>query len=361
VGPAPLSSSPAQPQVLPLAATALAPRPDEQASRRPSQRPVAPQIDFGPRERSVHAVPDLVPCPACGANNQPPVRFCVSCGRLISAAAPPGHAKPASRGPTGTVDLSEAKPGPLQEARLVLVSRDGGEGPSFPLRETTDIGRTEGAILLGEDRYVSPRHARITLRGGAYYLRDLGSTNGVFFRIPFATDAPRQAAAGQEPTGENEQELEDQDLFLVGQQVLRFEVVRDAEDGFGLASDNGTFVFGTPASPRFARLTQRTVEGVVRDVYHVRKQETVLGREASDVVFPDDPFLSRRHAVVRVHDAGPRSSVPPKAPRRFTLSDLGSSNGTFLQLHQEIRLRRGDQFRIGQQLFRFELEAPHGA
>ena len=36
--------------------------------------------------------------------------------------------------------------------------------------------------------------------------------------------------------------------------------------------------------------------------------------------------------------------------------DLGSSNGTFLQLREEIRLKNGDHFRIGQQLFRFDLD-----
>jgi len=38
------------------------------------------------------------------------------------------------------------------------------------------------------------------------------------------------------------------------------------------------------------------------------------------------------------------------------LADLGSSNGTFLQLREEVRLRPGDHFRIGQQLFRFDID-----
>jgi pSer/pThr/pTyr-binding forkhead associated (FHA) protein len=222
--------------------------------------------------------------------------------------------------------------------------------------EATDIGRTEGTVLLGEDRYVSPRHARIAFRTGSYFLRDLGSTNGVFFRIPFRSglgSAREEHGAAGNKSSDSEQPLEDQDLFLVGQQVLRFEVVKDAEEGFGVASDNGTLLFGTPATPRFARLAQRTVEGVVRDVFNVRKTETVLGRESGDIVFPDDPFLSRRHAMLRVHGTGVGSNV---APRRFTLSDLGSSNGTFLKVHTEIHLRHGDHFRIGQQLFRFDLD-----
>jgi pSer/pThr/pTyr-binding forkhead associated (FHA) protein len=239
---------------------------------------------------------------------------------------------------------SHGSPAP-NRPRLVLIARDGGEGPSYAVSETTDIGRSEGNIAINDDRYVAPRHARIAFRSGGYYLRDLGSTNGIFLRIPFSADG----AADANP----EQTLGDQELFLVGQQVLRFEVVKHAEEGFGVASDNGTLLFGTPAAPRFARLSQRTVEGVVRDVYHLRKAETVIGRESGDIVFTDDPFLSRRHAVLRVHGA----TGGNKGPRRFTLADLGSSNGTFMQIREEVRLRTGDHFRIGQQLFRFDLDS----
>ncbi len=232
--------------------------------------------------------------------------------------------------------------------RLVLIARDGGEGPTYPIGETTDLGRAEGDIVIADDRYVSPRHARIALQGGSFFLRDLGSTNGIFVRIPFAGHE-------QPPTGEttdSEQLLGDQELFLVGQQVLRFEVVKHAEEGFGVASENGTLLFGTPAAPRYARLSQRTVEGVVRDVFHLRKGETVIGRESGDVVFTDDPFLSRRHAVLRMETG----TTGARASRRFALADLGSSNGTFLQIREAIRLRHGDHFRIGQQLFRFDVD-----
>jgi len=265
--------------------------------------------------------------------------------------------QPPAPGSPGSTLATEQKVVP--SARLVLVSREGKEGTAYALGETTDIGRTEGAVLLAEDRYVSPRHARIAFRAGSYFLRDLGSTNGVFFRIPFRSGiGSRGAASGARNPSDSplaEEELEDQDLFLVGQQVLRFEVVKDAEEGYGGASDNGTLLFGTPATPRYARLAQRTVEGVVRDVFNIRKVETVLGRESGDIVFPDDPFLSRRHAVLRVHGVSAPGAGPSTTPRRFTLSDLGSSNGTFLKVHTEVSLRPGDHFRIGQQLFRFDL------
>jgi pSer/pThr/pTyr-binding forkhead associated (FHA) protein len=224
--------------------------------------------------------------------------------------------------------------------RLVVITKDGGEGTSYPIYEQADLGRSEGDVVVPDDRYLSSRHARITRRTGPggetqLILRDLGSVNGVFLRIG-------NAMGGD---GRVEVTLRDQDLFLVGQQVLKFEAVKDGEDGLGPASQHGTLLFGTPQAPRFARLLQRTVEGVSRDVFHIRKVETVLGRESGDIVFTDDPFLSRRHAVVKFD----------RDNARFLLADLGSSNGTFIQIRGDVGLKSGDQFRIGQQLFRVEL------
>jgi pSer/pThr/pTyr-binding forkhead associated (FHA) protein len=271
----------------------------------------------------------------------------------IAARAPVAPTAPPSPAPTAAPAAAPA-PAPhvaagTTRARVVLIARDGNEGPSYPLGESTDIGRTEGNIVIAEDRYISPRHARVAMRGGAFFVRDLESTNGVFVRIPFPRGGSHDGAGEGLKPADSEQVLADQDLFLVGQQVLRFEVVKHADEGFGVASENGTLLFGTPAAPRYARLSQRTVEGVVRDVFHVKKAETVIGRESGDIVFSDDAFLSRRHAVVRVHGV---TSVG--GPRSFTLADLGSSNGTFLQVREEVRLRHGDHFRIGQQLFRFD-------
>jgi pSer/pThr/pTyr-binding forkhead associated (FHA) protein len=301
-------------------------------------------------------VPEARICTRCHGMVEGAGQFCRFCGASLADAAPMDVRSPP---PAGSVTVRPSTGSPTTSTstvaifapnnprvRLVLIARDGGEGPSYAVGETTDIGRTEGHVVIGDDHYISPRHARISMRDGAYFLRDLGTANGVYLRIPFSVDGLRETAP------DPEQELGDQELFLVGQQVLRFEVVKHAEEGFGVASDNGTLLFGTPTASRYARLSQRTVEGVVRDVFHIRKTETVIGRESGDIVFTDDPFLSRRHAVVRVR-TGPSSS---KSARRFTLADLGSSNGTFLQVRAEVPLRPGDHFRIGQQLFRFEVD-----
>ena len=137
-------------------------------------------------------------------------------------------------------------------------------------------------------------------------------------------------------------------MILLGQQVLRFETLRDPEVPLGPASVRGSMVFGTPEVPRVARLVQYTTEGVGRDVHYLYRDETVLGRENGDIVFTDDPFLSRRHASIQVE----RSS------RRFVLEDVGSSNGTSVRVRGEHTLTHADQFRIGRHLFRFEHPRP---
>jgi pSer/pThr/pTyr-binding forkhead associated (FHA) protein len=221
----------------------------------------------------------------------------------------------------------------LATPRLVTLLKDGSEGRSIPLTEKdADIGSAEGDITFPDDPYISPRHARIGCRAGAYSVRDLDSVNGVYVRL------------------REDVELRDRDMLLVGQQVLRFEVLADGELPLGPAFQRGIMVFGTPEAARFARLAQYTTEGVSRDVHYLFRDETIIGRENGDIVFTDDPFLSRRHAAIRVDHAG----------RRFTLHDLGSSNGTALRIRGEHVLRDGDQFRIGRHLFRFEAGSAGG-
>jgi pSer/pThr/pTyr-binding forkhead associated (FHA) protein len=213
-------------------------------------------------------------------------------------------------------------------ARLVSITEDGSEGKSYPLDETQiDIGRSEGDILLQDDPYVSPRHGRIALEGGRWILRDLQSTNRIYLRIKKAYP------------------LRDGDLLLLGLEVLQFQIVSDAERGLGHATQHGTLLFGSPATPRRARLCQKTVEGVIRDVYHLYKDETVIGRETADIVFSADPFLSRRHAIIR---RNPSTSD-------FSIADLDSSNGSYVAIRGDVPLVSGDFMRIGQHLFRLDL------
>jgi pSer/pThr/pTyr-binding forkhead associated (FHA) protein len=242
-----------------------------------------------------------------------------------------------------------------------VIAKSGADGPSYPFGDVIDVGRTEGHVVVAEDAYLSPRHVRLAFSGGKLLLRDLGSTNGVYLRLAPSRDMNAARRSASDGPGETAVPLEDQDLILVGQQVLRFEVLDEGDTGLGAAAEHGTLLFGSPAAKRYARLSQRTVEGVTRDVYYVRKMETVLGRESGDVVFTEDPFLSRRHAAVRLLGRDRMPFAPTSKPSAadfggFALVDLGSSNGTFLRIRKDVELRSGDHFRVGQQLFRVDTD-----
>lgn len=270
------------------------------------------------------------PCARCGAVNPEMMRFCKECGLRLSVDVP-----------TPNVPVHEPQVAPAvapasatTQAQLVAILKDGSDGQVFPLTgDQSDIGRLEGDIVLADDPYLSPRHARIRRRGESFLLRDLASINGTYIRL------------------KDQSELVDGDFVLVGQHVMRFELLDDAELPIGPATQLGVLVFGTPESPRIARLVQYTTEGIGRDVFHLYRDETVLGRENGDIVFSDDPFMSRRHASISVD----------RSTKRFVLRDLGSSNGTAIRLRAERVLVHGDQFRVGRHLFRFDIRGARGA
>jgi pSer/pThr/pTyr-binding forkhead associated (FHA) protein len=315
-------------------------------------------------------------CPRCGLTNTEAARFCPGCGNALSATPTPfqpptsfqGEWPPAiastlasnTRGELAAAlnggseaasvpDVFELvqRPEPVRPTlhelkapvrghrpaaagpplpHLAVISQDGSTGQTYWIENgSVDIGREEGDIRLATDRFVSPRHARIYMRTGAFFLRDLGSLNGVYLRV-------RESEA-----------LRDADWILLGSEVLRFGLICDAERGLGAAIERGTDVYGSPARPRYACLCERTVEGVNRNVFYISANETVIGREFGDLVFTADSFMSRRHAAIQ---RDPTAGT-------FSLRDLGSSNGTYLAIRGEVELREGDHLRVGQHLFRF--------
>jgi pSer/pThr/pTyr-binding forkhead associated (FHA) protein len=287
-------------------------------------RPKGPVQNVGSEETGEEPKPPVGShiCSGCGAKADRMAIFCPACGALLEAPIPVQI--------PGIHPVSALKPDakPKLRAQIVIILRNGTEGNIYPLEEdNTDIGSREGAIVIEDDPFLSHRHARITRKSDTFVLTDLSEINGIYVRI-------------REPV-----DLVDKDMILIGQQVLRFEVIPEARRSVGPAIQHGVMVFGTPETPRIARLVQYTTDGLERDVYYLNREETVLGREHADVIFPDDPFLSRRHASISMN----------AEPTRFILRDLGSSNGTAVRCRNERVLRHGDQFRIGRHLFRFDL------
>lgn len=264
---------------------------------------------------------------------QPPLGF----------SAPPPTARASSEPPIPAVGPSTADAPAHQGAEpaanstrgsglasyLVVVAPDGAPGRAFPLVDgTMDLGRGDVTIPLANDPFVCPRHARLRVDHGRYTIQDLGSVNGIYLRLT----GPILLQPG--------------DSILVGLQVLCFHPIPSAENGYGDAVSGGTTLLGSPSRPRYARLVETTTEGVPRSVYVLGREETVLGRELGDIVFPSDPFMSRRHAALRRN----------ASDATFTLEDLGSSNGTYLRIRGRADLTRGDHFRIGQHLLRLDVD-----
>jgi pSer/pThr/pTyr-binding forkhead associated (FHA) protein len=209
----------------------------------------------------------------------------------------------------------------------VLVNRDGSDGQRFPLAgEYLVIGRAGADIAFDEDRFLGRQHALLE-RGpdGAVRIAPLEAMNGVFRK----TDAPLELADGT--------------VILVGREVLRFERVDPEEARVHPLVRHGVALFGSPPREPWGRLMQLVPSGGHRDVRHLVTEEIVLGREEGDIVFRDDAFMSRRHAAVTWDG------------KRAQLTDLGSSNGTFVRITGPTPLKPGDHVRMGDQLLRIEL------
>jgi hypothetical protein len=95
-----------------------------------------------------------------------------------------------------------------------------------------------------------------------------------------------------------------------------------------------------PAPPSGPRLVINPDDEAT--VVVLTKDETTLNRsEEADVVLKDG-YVSSHHAVVTKKDDG------------YWIKDVGSTNGTFIQVRSEILLKPGDVLKLGQTLVRFE-------
>jgi pSer/pThr/pTyr-binding forkhead associated (FHA) protein len=297
----------------------------------------APATAGGARNLGVAPTLAVNPTPPAGmakaapavARAQPPT---VNEEALAATVAPP----PAKAAAPAAVTKPAASPAPhkpspeILEAspvgNLVALNRDGSDGESVRIvGDAFDIGRTEGSLKFADDVYLAARHLRLVWQGGRMVLRPLDTVNGVYLRVHGSCD------------------LQPGDQFLVGKEVLRYEALAAEERDPAAMMEHGVRIFGSVPREAWGRLRQLTVAGTTRDVWHLVRPELVLGREEGDVTFPDDEFMSRRHAAVR--------RTGPKA----RLEDLNSSNGTFVRVRGDRELKSGDVIRLGDQLLRLEL------
>ena len=284
---------------------------------RPAQPPAAAaqaperQSNVGPAPSGGGAPPGsaTVLCPQCGHVNGPTNLFCGSCGfRLGGVSARP--AAPVAEAPiasSGTVSLTALR-------------ADGSEAGTYTLPSgNVTVGRDAGGIFAG-DSYLSPRHATFRPAGPAKIMvKDEASLNGVYKKLQ------RDAAVEVRPNC----------IFRIGQEILRFEPVTPQP-----ATPDGVERLGAPLKGYVGRIALVTGRDTTGNAFPVPETGVHLGRERGDVLFPEDGYVSGLHCRLAWENG------------RLMLTDLGSSNGTFLRLYEETEVRSGDVLLMGQQLFR---------
>jgi hypothetical protein len=311
------------------APTAVARRPTPPAGQPVTAPAPASRSAFDSARAAGRALPDhaRTPAPFPPAGDIDRTR---PAGRPGAGDLPAGTPRgvPASAPASG----SAVKPAPESTAvvtwgTLVAVKPDGSDGARFPLSGNwIDVGRSQADISFVEDRFLAPRHMRLVRAGNAVRALPLDTFNGVFRQV-------------RGPV-----ELDDGDVVLMGQELLRFELVEEDERASMPLVRHGVALFGSPPRAPWGRLSHLIPSGGVRDVRHLYQGTFTIGREEGDWTFPDDAFLSRLHATLSWLDDC------------CTLEDPGSSNGTFIRLTGATEVRDGDHLRIGDHLLRLELD-----
>ncbi len=276
----------------------------------PQPAPVVPNVGAmgGGSPSQAPAGGPTVTCPQCAHINAPSNLFCGSCGFRLGGAAAPPKAAPApavAGGPPGNVVLTALR-------------ADGSEAGSYTLPSgTITVGRESGGIFAG-DSYLSPRHATFK-QGARITVKDEGSLNGVYKKL--VRDVPV--------------ELLPNDMFRIGQEIIKFEPLTPQPVG-----PDGVERLGSPAKGYVGRIALVIGRDVTGNAFPIPETGVHLGRERGDVLFPEDGYVSGLHCRLSWEGG------------RLMLTDLGSSNGSFLRLREETDIKSGDVLLMGQQLFR---------
>jgi pSer/pThr/pTyr-binding forkhead associated (FHA) protein len=312
------------PQAAPAAAQA---RPAAQPAPPPvvhAPPPVAQPAPAAQQAPAIQAAPAAgeveITCPQCGHPNPQSNRFCAACGYNLAALQ--GAAVAATAAPPPAVAPAAAAGG--SRVMLTALRADGSEAGTFPLPEapSVTVGRDTGSIFAG-DSYLSPRHASFVRQGGQLAIRDENSLNGVYLKLQ--PNAPWA--------------IQFQDVFRIGQEIIRFEPLV----GQGPSSD-GVERLGSPARGYIGRIALVIGRDTTGNAFPVPESGIHLGRERGDVLFSEDGYVSGLHCRIARESDG-----------NVYLTDVGSSNGTFVRLRAEHPLAPGDVLLMGQQLFRLDM------
>lgn len=268
-----------------------------------------------------------VDCPYCGRSVKIPdgATICPYCGAGLADGTPPQEAYE-------TTEITARRRDPSLPRAVLYHILPQGDERAIPLDyDCSTVGRTKGLpkeLVFETDPYLSPRHAEFRYEGDRVRVVDLDSLNGVFHRI------------------RRESKLEHGAVFIAGEQVFRFELVRK-HPGAPPPAKDGTVPMGGGLERTGAKLVKVLADGGDGPEFHLIGARCTLGRLAGQYTFPDDPLMSSRHAEV-IERGG-----------QYSLLDLESTNGTFLRV-PEMELAPRSAVRVGSQRFRIEYHPASG-
>lgn len=246
-------------------------------------------------------------CPRCDTDNPPGTIVCFSCGNAMTQ---------------GTMVMAVSPLALRPKVFVRVVRADGGPEAVVPMRGDVLAAGKTADVSLPDDPFVAAQQVRFFFSGARLAVEDVGGGNGVFFRLRSEKDLP---------TGGE---------LRLGRQRLICEPIPQMSPAAG-----GTLVWGSPDAGYRFRLIQVLEGGIRGAAFPLKDGDNTLGREVGDIAFPTDGFVSGRHALLKV------------TPDKVVVKDVGSSNGTFIRLGAPTFVENGDQFLIGRQLLRVEIQA----
>lgn len=210
------------------------------------------------------------------------------------------------------------------KARLILVHGQGMDGLSYHLKADQHVVGRNGQVEFPDDVFVSPTHANFFYRNNKLVVRDEGSLNGVYLRI-----------RGEVPVAPG-------DTIMAGNHVFRLDKMPKPTD---TADAEGTAFYSSPKQTAGFRVSEVLAGGSPGIAVCATGTRLQVGREGSDLNFPNDPQMDSTHCTFE------------EAGGKFVLTDHDTKNGTYVRIKTEVELGHGDYLFVGRKLLRVELNA----
>ncbi len=293
-------------------------------------------------------------CSACGKAVDASMPFCAFCGAKMGGAAAAGGTPPCPRCGTAIADrsykfcpncagpLGATPAAPAPEATATFsAQRASAPKPPVTLVLLDDSGSPASKHpLVGEETTIGRSGADIVFKDDVY-LSPIHAL--VMYKDGKTTVRDLGSRNGTWMFIEAPHRLVDGDLVLVGSQLLRFR--RLGYPGPNPPEADATRRMGSLVpSADIASLGQLRADGSVRDVIHLSPGRDVsIGRDKGDWPFPYDPSMSGSHAMVKSTDAD------------FVVMDAGSRNGVAVAARGDVQLRKGSRILVGDKMMLVEM------